>query len=36
MDLLSAAHVRSLGVTLVPNNPREFGRVEGLQIETWV
>ena len=36
MDLLIAAHARSLGVTLVTNNPREFGRVEGLQIETWV
>jgi tRNA(fMet)-specific endonuclease VapC len=34
MDLLIAAHARSLGVTLVTNNPREFGRVEGLQIET--
>jgi tRNA(fMet)-specific endonuclease VapC len=36
MDLLIAAHARSLGVTLVTNNPREFQRVEGLQIETWV
>jgi tRNA(fMet)-specific endonuclease VapC len=36
MDLLIAAHAHSLGVTLVTNNPREFGRVEGLQIETWV
>jgi tRNA(fMet)-specific endonuclease VapC len=36
MDLLIAAHARSLGVTLVTNNPREFGRVEGLQMETWV
>ena len=36
MDLLIAARARSLGVILVTNNPREFGRVEGLQIETWV
>lgn len=25
MDLLTAAHARSLGITLVTNNPREFG-----------
>ena len=36
MDLLIAAQARSLGITLVTNNPREFGRVEGLQIATWV
>jgi tRNA(fMet)-specific endonuclease VapC len=36
MDLLIAAHALSLGVTLVTNNPREFARVTGLQIETWV
>ena len=36
MDLLIAAHARSLGVTLVTHNPREFARVPGLQIETWV
>jgi tRNA(fMet)-specific endonuclease VapC len=35
MDLLIAAHARSLNVTLAANNPREFRRVEGLQIETW-
>jgi tRNA(fMet)-specific endonuclease VapC len=35
MDLLIAAHARSLGITLVTNNPREFRRVEGLQSETW-
>jgi tRNA(fMet)-specific endonuclease VapC len=36
MDLLIAAQALSLGVTLVTNNPREFRRVEGLQMETWV
>ena len=35
-DLLIAAHVLSLGWTLVTNNEREFGRVEGLRIENWV
>jgi tRNA(fMet)-specific endonuclease VapC len=33
--LLIAAHARSLGLTLVTNNKREFGRVPGLQIENW-
>jgi tRNA(fMet)-specific endonuclease VapC len=36
MDLLIAAHAVSLGVILVTNNPREFGRVPGLQVENWV
>jgi tRNA(fMet)-specific endonuclease VapC len=35
-DLLIAAHARSLGLTLVTNNTREFGRVSGLVIENWV
>jgi tRNA(fMet)-specific endonuclease VapC len=35
-DLLLAAHARSLGLTLVTNNTREFGRVPGLTIENWV
>ena len=34
-DLLIAAHARSLGLTLVTNNTREFGRVEGLKLENW-
>src|SRR5271170_4941371 len=34
-DLFIAAHARSLGLTLVTNNTREFGRVRGLQIENW-
>jgi tRNA(fMet)-specific endonuclease VapC len=36
MDLLIAAHAVSLGVILVTNNPREFRRVPGLQVENWV
>lgn len=35
MDLLIAAHARSLGVTLVTNNEKEFSRVKGLAIENW-
>lgn len=34
-DLLLAAHARSLGLTLVTNNTREFSRVGGLSIENW-
>jgi tRNA(fMet)-specific endonuclease VapC len=34
-DLLIAAHARSLGFTLVTNNTREFGRVQGLKLENW-
>ncbi|MGA2357240.1 MAG: type II toxin-antitoxin system VapC family toxin [Terriglobales bacterium] len=34
-DLLIAAHARSLGLTLVTNNTREFGRVSRLVIENW-
>ncbi len=32
MDLLIAAHARSLGATLVTRNAKEFRRVKGLQI----
>lgn len=35
MDMLIAAHAKSLGVTLVTNNGREFKRVPELPIETW-
>jgi tRNA(fMet)-specific endonuclease VapC len=35
LDLMIAAHARSLAVTLVTNNVDEFGRVEGLSIENW-
>jgi tRNA(fMet)-specific endonuclease VapC len=34
-DLLIAAHARYLGLTLVTNNTREFGRVKGLKVENW-
>jgi tRNA(fMet)-specific endonuclease VapC len=34
-DLLIAAHARSLGLMLVTNNTREFGRVRDLAIENW-
>ena len=34
-DLLIAAHACSMGLTLITNNVREFGRVEGLQLENW-
>jgi tRNA(fMet)-specific endonuclease VapC len=34
-DLLIAAYARCLGLTLVTNNTREFGRVKGLHLENW-
>lgn len=34
-DLLIAAHAKSLDLTLVTNNTREFERVEGLKLENW-
>jgi tRNA(fMet)-specific endonuclease VapC len=34
-DLFIAAHARSLGLALVTNNTREFGRVSRLVIENW-
>ncbi len=34
-DLFIAAHARSLGLTLVTHNTREFGRVPKLSIEDW-
>ena len=34
-DLFIAAHARSLRLTLVTNNTREFGRVPDLMIENW-
>ena len=36
MDLLIAAHARSLSLTLVTNNIHEFQRVPGLRAENWV
>jgi len=34
-DLFITAHARSLGMTLVTNNTREFARVPKLAIENW-
>lgn len=34
-DLFIAAHARSLGLTLVTNNTREFSRVPKLAVENW-
>jgi tRNA(fMet)-specific endonuclease VapC len=34
-DLLIAAHARSLDLTLITNNTREFGRVRNLSIDNW-
>ena len=34
-DLLIAAHARCLGLMLVTNNIREFGRVQELAVENW-
>lgn len=35
MDMLIGAHALSLGVTLITNNMREFGRLEGLKVTDW-
>lgn len=35
-DLFIASHARSLGLTLVTNNTREFRRVPQLHIENWL
>jgi tRNA(fMet)-specific endonuclease VapC len=34
-DLLIAGHARSLGLTLITNNAREFRRVRNLAVENW-
>ena len=34
-DLWIAAHAKSLKVTLVANNEKDFERVRGLTIENW-
>lgn len=34
-DLMIAGHARSQDMTLVTNNEREFGRIEGLRTENW-
>lgn len=35
LDMLIAAHARSLGITLATNNTAEFKRVRGLKVESW-
>jgi len=35
LDMLIAAHAKSKGLVIVTNNIREFGRVEGLEVEDW-
>ncbi|MBI4579103.1 MAG: type II toxin-antitoxin system VapC family toxin [Planctomycetes bacterium] len=35
LDTLIAAHARSLNVTLVTSNEREFRRVKGLRVQNW-
>ncbi|RLE27993.1 MAG: type II toxin-antitoxin system VapC family toxin [Acidobacteria bacterium] len=34
-DMLIAAHARSLDLTLVTDNTREFSRVDGIKLENW-
>ena len=35
-DMLIGAHAKSLNMTLVTNNIKEFERINGLKIEDWV
>lgn len=35
MDMLIAAHAKSMGCIMVTNNTREFQRVDGLVLEDW-
>lgn len=35
-DMLIATHAKSLGLTLVTDNIREFSRVDGLKLENWI
>jgi len=35
-DLLIGAHARTLGLTLVTDNVREFNRIRGLRVENWL
>jgi tRNA(fMet)-specific endonuclease VapC len=36
LDMLIAAHSKSLGLTLVTNNTKEFARVDGLELVDWL
>lgn len=35
MDLMIAAHARSLGAIMVTHNRRHFDKVPGLKVESW-
>jgi len=35
-DMMIAGHARSVGLTVVTNNLREFERVPGLRVENWL
>ncbi len=36
LDTLIAAHAKSLDLTLITNNEKEFNRISGLKIENWI
>ena len=36
MDMMIAAHAKSLGAIIVTNNRQHFERVPGLKVETWL
>jgi tRNA(fMet)-specific endonuclease VapC len=36
LDLFIAAHAKSLDLTLVTDNIREFSRIDGLKLENWI
>ena len=36
LDTLIAAHALALDLTLVTSNLREFSRVHGLRVESWI
>ncbi len=35
LDMLIAAHAKSLGLVLITNNTKEFSRISGLSINNW-
>ena len=36
LDMLIGAHAKSLNLTMVTNNTREFERIQNLKIENWI
>ena len=36
LDMLIAAHAKSLNITLITNNTKEFIRVDALKLENWI